>query len=404
MARIQAWSDEWVRRRPHPPSGEVVLPDPTIAGHRLVVLRTKKVFEVQRDRPKRFGERKTFKIQVGDALFVTVEQARKRAIDILGQIAKGEDPRVNRSNQPPISTLGSAWAEYKTRRDVRPRTLEMYEGAYERCLKPWANMALATLVDSPALVRDEHRKITEERGARSANTAMTLLRSIYRNAAKLDTRLSRVRHPCEAVEWNDERPRQNAAVPSELMPTWAAQLEKLRVTSPLRASFHLLSLRLGTRPGELAARSWSEIDWDRKILTAPETKTHLVEVPLSIQCIAELERTRAVGQVLYSGSPFVFPARDGGHLARFTEEKSVLSHSGNQMRHSHHTIGVLLGIDELVLDVIEGRSLLKVGAAGTASSAGRGYLDRLSLGPKARVAQQHISDEIDRLMQLDFVA
>jgi integrase len=211
---------------------------------------------------------------------------------------------------------------------------------------------------------------------------MALLRSIHRHAAKLDTSLSFERHPCTAVDFHDEKPRQNAAIPAETMPAWSAQLEKLRALSPLRASFQFLNLRLGTRPGELAARKWSDVDWERQILTLPDTKTGLYEAPLTAQCIAELEHVKEVRRVLNPKSEFIFPARGDGHLARFTEPKSVLSHSGNQMRHSHHTIGVLLGIDELVLDVLEGRSLLKVGAAGTASSAGRGYLDRLALVPR----------------------
>lgn len=61
--RIQAWTDQWVRQLPHPASGETVYPDPQVSGHRLVVRKTRKIFEIQRDRPKMFGLRKTFKVQ-----------------------------------------------------------------------------------------------------------------------------------------------------------------------------------------------------------------------------------------------------------------------------------------------------------------------------------------------------
>jgi hypothetical protein len=54
-------------------------------------------------------------------------------------------------------------------------------------------------------------------------------------------------------------------------------------------------------------------------------------------------------------------------------------------------LGVQHGIDEIVLDVLEGRSLLK------SSLAGRGYIDRSELGPKVRAAQHTINHEIDRL-------
>jgi hypothetical protein len=54
-------------------------------------------------------------------------------------------------------------------------------------------------------------------------------------------------------------------------------------------------------------------------------------------------------------------------------------------------LAALLGIPELVRDVLEGRSLLKAGLAG------RGYIERSELGPKVREAQQLINDEIDKL-------
>ena len=63
------------------------------------------------------------------------------------------------------------------------------------------------------------------------------------------------------------------------------------------------------------------------------------------------------------------------------------------MRHTHKTIGTVLGINELVLDVCEGRTLLKSGMAG------RGYIDRGELGPKVREAQQSINDRIDELFR-----
>jgi len=393
MARVSVWSDEWVRQLPHPANGETVFHDPQVSGHRLVISKTKKVFEIQRDRPLRFGPRKTFKLQCGSALTTTVEEARTKAITALGQIANGLEPNP-KNKKPSLTTLGSAWEEFKKRSDLRPRTLTLYTDAFEKSLKQWTNEALATLAANPVIARDEHRSISETRGKRVANHAMALLRAIHRYAAKLDTSLSFERHPCTAVEFHDEKPREGAAIPAQEMPRWFEQLEAFRAKSPIRASYHLLCLRLGARPGELAARQWTDVDFDRKILTFPETKTHLVEMPLTEQCIYELNRLREITRVLYPCSPYIFPARDGKHLSRYTESKKTLAYSGNCGRHSHHTLGVILGVDELVLDVLEGRSLLKAGLAG------RGYIERSELGPKIRVAQQLINDHVDELAKL----
>ena len=390
MARVQPWTDDWARGLPHPPGGEVIHQDPRVSGHRLVLRKTRKTFEVQRDRPLRFGARKTFKVQVGSVVTTTIEEARKKAIEVLAQVEKGLDPRP-KLEMPQVTTLGSAWEEFKRRPDLRPSTRELYEQTYNRCLKKWENEPLARLATHPVIARDEHRAMTEQRGPRTANMAMSLLRSIHRHAAQLDTSLNSDRHPCTAVEFHHEKPREGAAIPAQGMRQWFVELEKLRAVSPIRASFHMLCLRLGTRPGELAARKLTDIDHARKILTLPTTKTFLVEVPLTLQCTEELERARKAAEILYPGSEFIFPARAGAHLSRFTEPKNVLAYSGNSGRHTHHTLACVLDIPELVRDVLEGRTLLKAGLAG------RGYIERSELGPKVRDAQQLINDKIDEL-------
>ncbi len=397
MARISRWSDDWVLQLKHPEAGEKVYRDPTLARHRLVIKKTKKVFEVQGERPPQYGIRKTWVVQVGVAPLTKVTDARKRAIDVLGAIAQGVDPHPKAEQAPALTTLGIAWREYKARRDLRPRTVSVYEGTYNNCLKHWEDTPLKTLVDNPVMARDQHQVITSRGAPSEANHALRLLRSIYRHAAKLDTSLSRVRHPCEAVEWHKDKKREGAAVPMELLGRWAAQIESMRLTNPIRACYQMLNLRLGTRPGELARAKWVDLDLSRKVLTLPETKTHLVEVPLTNQIIEEFDRVRSAAQMTHPNNEYIFPANTRmGYIREFLESKTVLSHSGNSGRHTHHTIGTILGlengIDEMVLDVLEGRTLMKAGLAG------RGYIDQSQLGPKVRAAQQKINDEIDRLM------
>ena len=394
MAKVERWSDDWVRSLEHPPKGqpERVFRDPRLAGHRLTVTRQRKRFEVQADVPKQFanGKRKTFVVVVGDGISTRVEEARQRGLVVLARIKKGEDPR-GRTPEPETS-LGGAWDDFLKRSDLRPGTRAIYAGIWDRCLSKWKDRTLRYLVDSPRVVKDEHAEITKKKGPSEADHAMRLLRSVFRHAAKLDTSLPGDRTPTSAVEWHGDRKREGAAIPAGHMPTWNAQLQALRRNSPVRAAFHMLCLRLGTRPGELARARWSDVDWERCILTLPETKTHLVEIPLPIQAVAELKELRKVAALNKRGADFVFPSRGKeGHLKRLVEDKTTLSHTGNCGRHCHHTLGTKLEINELVLDVLEGRSLKKAGAAG------RGYIDVGELGPKLRDAQAKINAEIDRL-------
>jgi hypothetical protein len=143
-------------------------------------------------------------------------------------------------------------------------------------------------------------------------------------------------------------------------------------------------------PGELSRAKFTDIE--RGVLVLPETKTHLVEVPLCPQIDAEIEKMRELRDALWPSSPYIFATGSDAHLTRLTESKVVLSHSGNSGRHTHHSIGTVLGISELVLDVVEGRTLLKSGMAG------RGYIDRSELGPNVRAGQIAINDRIDALL------
>jgi integrase len=350
------WTDNWVRSLEHPDSGkpERVFHDPTLSGHRLAVKRTRKVFEVQADQPRRFwvnGKRKTFVVQTGDALETTIDQSRERAIVVLGRIRKGEDPRDRSPERE--TTLGGAWEEFKKRSDLGSRTLAMYEGAWNRCLAMWKDQTLRGLVENPRMARDEHANITKNKGPSEAEHAMRLLRSIYRHSARLETSLPGDRHPCSAVEWHGDRTRKDAAIPATQMPTWKKEVEGMRNESPLRAAFQILLLRLGCRPGELAGARWDQIDFERKLFWIPVSKTEEYEVPLSPQAVAEFKALLDARMLNRPGDDFIFPARGKDrHLKRLKEDR--LSYSSNSMRHSHKTIGTILGIDELVLDVCEG--------------------------------------------------
>ena len=349
------------------------------------------------------GKRRTHVVVVGDVTDTTIEQSRERASITIGRIRRGEDPK-GRSLEAE-TTLGAAWTKYLERTDLGRRTRTMYEGMYRRNLQKWAGVTLRTLVMTPTMALDEHRVITTRSGESEADHAMRLLRSIYLYAAKLDTSLPSDRNPCTALkgQWHGDKSRKEASIPREKMAAWGKQLDALRLKSPMRAAFQMLLLRLGCRPTELASASWWQVDFERKVFWIPEpesdadgAKEEPYEVPLTAQAIAEFEWLREnVRPLNRPGRDLIFPSRMSkrghGRLAQVYESR--LSHSSYALRHTHHTIGTRLpGIKEIVLDLCEGRSIKKSGAAG------RGYIDTHELGPEIRAAQQSINDEIDNLL------
>src|SRR5665213_3948964 len=92
MTRAIRWTDEWVQALEHPRAGERVYRDPTMARHRLVVKVRKKVFEVQAERPRTYGPRKTWVVQVGEAPICKLNEARTKAIEVLSAVVQGGNP------------------------------------------------------------------------------------------------------------------------------------------------------------------------------------------------------------------------------------------------------------------------------------------------------------------------
>jgi integrase len=160
----------------------------------------------------------------------------------------------------------------------------------------------------------------------------------------------------------------------------------------------MLLLRLGCRPNELAMAKWGHLDLNDYVLVVPESKTFMYEIPLCPQIVEEFERLRKIMGKLHPGCEYICPPSFAkAKHPRYVEDKDVLAFSGSAGRTTHHSIGAALGIEDRVLDVMEGRTLEKSGAA----AAGRHYLARGALGPAAKAAQRAINSEIDRLV--DFI-
>jgi hypothetical protein len=244
MAKPQTWTDEWIRGLEHPPRGkpERLYPDPTINSHRLVVSRTAKRFEIQRERPKQFGGRKTWKVQTGDALNTTVEQARTRALRVIDLIKQGLDPNdAALDNNEHVVTLGQAWERFQKREGIKESTLKAYRSQWNRNLAEWSTVSLRTLVGNPMLMEQKHAEIKVKYPV-DANRCAQLVRTLYRDAAQANPSLPRDRTPVDGLgdrrqggRWSKESPK-DGHIPTALLPAWKAQLEKVREATRMPSS------------------------------------------------------------------------------------------------------------------------------------------------------------------------
>lgn len=386
------FDDEAIFNAPYATSRkETIIKDPLVHGHRLTIKRRTKSFELQMERPRKYGPRRVYVLVTGNAPFDKIDAARKRAIEVATAIRDGKDPKESAE----LVTLATAWERFKER-PMKPRTLRGYESLWKRCLVSLADTPLRTLSMQPGIAEKLHKKLTDEGSPVDANRAMQLLRAIYKEAASRDRSLIESNHPCTSIKFNKEDPAaEEKFMPPDEFPTWAKQLQKLRKTNPWRASYQMLLLRMGCRPNELQAAKWEHLDVDDYVLVVPDSKTLPYELPLCPQIVTEFKRLRKIVGVLHPGSEYVCPPSFAtAKHPRYVEDKDVLAYSGSAGRTTHHSIGVALGVAESTLDVIEGRGLKNGGA-----TAGRHYLARGALGPAAKAAQLRINNEIDNLLK-----
>lgn len=385
--------DDVVAKLPLAREREYMVRDSGLSRFGVRVSKKHRTFMIQAERPAKFGDRRTYVVRLGRAPMVTVAAARGRAVALLGRIDAGMEPEGDAAPVVRSTTLAKAYESFiasMRRRECSERTIKEYDRWYRLHLAQWADTALLSLAEQPALAKDEHDRITRKNGPVEANHAMRLLRAVHRHAAKADVKLSAEGHCCRAVEWNPEK-RADIAIPFDQMPRWWKQLQALRATSPIRAAFHALTVLTGMRPGELRRAKWEHLDVKHRALVLPKTKTGVsITVPLTVPIVRELRAARDAGRVLYPNSEFIFPADStSGHMERHTEPKSALSHCGNSGRHSFKTICAAIGIDELTSRLLLGHALAGVS---------QGYITKSVLaGTSLRVAQRKISAKVGEL-------
>lgn len=337
--------------------------DTELPGFFILVGKRKKSFMAQgefwRDGVREFAAQ----VKLGDAGDISTREARGKAKDALGSIARGQRPGEEIKIKPGAITLRQAWERYRDAHMIRKGrsagTIENYRDHMERLFADWLDRPLARLGRQPKLVAERHDKITKENGAYIANGAMRSLRAVYNHARKTNRDLP-PENPTLAVDWNQEERRDTGMGPSDL-PAW---LEELRVLDNMvRREFHLLTLLSGSRPTALKNARIEHIDFRMRLLHVPKPKggeERAFDIPLSRAMICCMIRAVRIGRVLYPDQAkiWLFPAdSETGHLVEHKEERDVLSKWGNDLRQSYRTIAQSVGVSKLDIHLLMNHSL-----------------------------------------------
>jgi integrase len=364
----QILTDKDVARLPYAKEKQYKVRDTEVAGFFVLIGKRRKSFMAQgefwRDGVREFAAQ----VKLGEFGDLSTREARSKAKDALGSIARGQRPGESPRSISGSVTLRQAWERYRDahmrRKGRNAGTIENYRDHMERLFANWLDKPLARLGRQPNLVLERHEKITEENGPYIANGSMRSLRAVYNHARKSNADLPPM-NPVTAIDWNKER-RRNTGMGMNDVGGWFKELDAL--PNPLRREFHLLTLLSGSRPTALKNIRIEHIDLWRRLVNIPRPKGGEVkafDIPLSRPMIRCIIRAIRLGRILYpeQAKIWLFPAEsETGHLVEHKEERGVLSKWGNDLRQSYRTLAQAAGVSELDVHLLMNHSLPGVNA------------------------------------------
>jgi integrase len=384
-------TDKTIAKLPLSDGAAYYVRDAELVGFMVIVGKRSKTFAVQgefwRDGAREFSVR----TKLGEFGDIATREARSKAKEALGSIARGERPGEEAKIKPGSITLRRAWERYRDDHMIRKGrdagTIENYRDHMERLFADWLDKPLGRLGRQPSLVADRHNKISKENGRYIANGAMRSLRAVYNHARKTNLDLPPV-NPVTAIDWNVEE-RRNTGMGTGQMAPWFVELSGL--TNPIRREFHLLTLLSGSRPTALKNVRIEDIDLRNRLLHIPKPKGGVkkaFDIPLSRPMIRCILRAMRAARILHADQALVwlFPAdSETGHLVEHKEERDVLSKWGNDLRQSYRTLAQAAGVSELDIHLLMNHSLPGVNA---------GYITRDSL------LQDHLRKQQERISKV----
>ncbi len=239
---------------------------------------------------------------------LTVEQAKKQAMELLGKVASGRNPIAEKKEkQAKGITLIQAFEDYLlARKDLKPTTIKDYRYSLNGPFKDWQNKRLTDITKD--MIELRHRELGERSHAR-ANNSMRVLRAIYNYAqyryedAKGNPIIAT--NPVERLSqtraWFKVQRRRRLILPHQLSAWHEATHLLINQTTGDYLRFLLFT---GLRRSEASRLTWGCIDFEGRTLTISETKNGLEHVlPLS-DYLEELLKRRCEE----STSTFVFPS------------------------------------------------------------------------------------------------
>jgi len=249
-------------------------------------------------------------LKIGVFPDMTVEQARKAAMNVLSEFAKGGNPAAVKRAVKAEPTFSEAFEQFlngKRKRDGTPLA-EKTKGDYRDLLRLYLESIKSKKLS--AIERSEiktiHSKVTKKSPAQ-ADRVVSMISGVF--TYMLDQEKISGANPAARIQKNPSVQR-DRFIQADEMPRLFEALGL--VLSDAMRDFFLLSLLTGAQRANVSAMQWADIDLGNGVWRLAKSKNGSPQnVTLSPEAITILKaRSKAA-----SSSPFVFPG-DGktGHV------------------------------------------------------------------------------------------
>jgi integrase len=249
------------------------------------------------------------RISVGTFPEMKVRDARADALAAVAAMKDGQDPMAARAvrakaikaGETTVSAFAERWLAEYVRPKLKPRTVD----DYERLVKQRIGPALGHLIVGSVTKEDVLKLHVDMKATpRRANYTVATFRALMSYAEDCGLRPP-MSNPARRVKMYRERSRERFLSEDEIGKaaegiTAAQRAEKI---GPHAAAALRLALFTGARSGELTAAQWGHVDWDRKLIRLPDSKTNEPRtIHLSDAALEVLKTLPRVGKFIIAGA------------------------------------------------------------------------------------------------------
>lgn len=233
------------------------------------------------------------RLSIGKLGKVTLDQARKEAVRLMGQVALGHDPaeekrRLLRSET--VAQLAKVYMSEHCAGRCKPRTIAAHTWLLDKFIKP--RLGKRRLLDlRPADIAKLHTDL--QATPYNANRVLGLLRAML-NCAERWEMVPRGSNPAAMIKPYPERKRERYLSPEELARLLTAldEQEEAGAIDAYEAAAIRLLIFTGCRLSEITTLAWRQVDFDkaRIVLDRHKTDQHGAKiVPLNAPSLAVLK-------------------------------------------------------------------------------------------------------------------